>query len=97
MPANLLVFIHGFDNTSRRDHAAAFDRDGWPPPGSPRRTQRLSRSVGHTKGQIVEFPILRVTIVRPDMARNSGSTRDHLADLQPILLAARAIDPAPLS
>lgn len=90
---NLLVFIHGFDNTfSDAITRAAFNREWMAASGLPGADTTVIAFSWPSLGQIVSFPILDGDYRHDqNMARLSGvHTMTFLAKLEPILRAARA-------
>jgi esterase/lipase superfamily enzyme len=90
---NLLVFIHGFDNTfSDAVTRAAFNREWLAASGVPGTDTTVIAFSWPSKGKIVSFPILQADyLFDQSMARNSGlHLMAFFANLGPILLAARA-------
>jgi esterase/lipase superfamily enzyme len=90
---DLLVFIHGFDNTfSDAITRAAFNRE-WLAASQMEGTNTAVIAFSWpSKGEIVSFPIPQEAYLADQhMARNSGSAlMSFLANLNPILAAARA-------
>jgi esterase/lipase superfamily enzyme len=90
---NLLVFVHGFDNSfSDAITGAAFDREWLAASGNPHADTTVIAFSWPSKGQTVSFPILQDDyLTDQNTARNSGAhLMAFLANLDPILKAARA-------
>jgi len=90
---NLLVFIHGFDNTfSDALTRAAFNREWLAASGVAGTDMTVIAFSWPSKGKIVEFPILPGDyLFDQNMARNSGlHLMAFFANLEPILRAVRA-------
>ena len=90
---DLLVFIHGFDNTfSDAVTRAAFNREWLAKSGLPSCDTTVIAFSWPSLGQIVSFPILDADYKRDqNMARLSGlHTMTFFANLEPIVTAARA-------
>jgi esterase/lipase superfamily enzyme len=90
---DLLIFIHGFDNTfSDAVTRAAFNREWLAASGAPRTDTTVIAFSWPSSGQLVEFPILQKAYLSDQhMAKNSGAAlMAFLARLDPILTAARA-------
>ena len=90
---DLLVFIHGFDNTfSDAITRAAFNREWFAASGIAAANTTVIAFSWPSKGQIVSVPILQGDyLFDQSMARQSGfHLMSFLATLGPLLLAARA-------
>lgn len=90
---NLLVFIHGFDNTFEDGVTrAAFDREFLAASGQPQTDTTVVAFSWPSLGQIVSFPVLDGDYLHDQkMARLSGvHVMSFFAQLEPILRAARA-------
>jgi len=87
---NLLVFIHGFDNTfSDAITRAAENREWLAASGNPQADTTVIAFSWPSKGQIVSFPILQSDyLADQNMARQSGPhLMSFLANLEPIIKA----------
>jgi esterase/lipase superfamily enzyme len=90
---DLLVFIHGFDNTfSDAVTRAAFNREWLAGSQMPGTDTTVIAFSWPSKGKIIAFPVLQADYLADQhMARNSGpALMAFLANLEPILAAARA-------
>ena len=90
---DLLIFIHGFDNTfSDAITRAAFNREWLAASQGPRTDTTVVAFSWPSLGKLVAFPILQADYKADQhMARNSGlAGMNFLANLGPILTAARA-------
>jgi esterase/lipase superfamily enzyme len=90
---NLLVFIHGFDNSfTDAITRAAFNREWMAASGVAVADTTVIAFSWPSLGQIISFPILTADYKHDQtMARNSGiHLMTFLANLEPILTAARA-------
>jgi esterase/lipase superfamily enzyme len=89
---NLLVFIHGFDNTfSDAITRAAENREWLAASGNPQADTTVIAFSWPSKGQIASFPILQSDyLTDQNMARQSGPhLMSFLANLEPIITALR--------
>jgi esterase/lipase superfamily enzyme len=92
-PNDLLVFVHGFDNTfSDAVTRAAFNREWLAASGLARTDTTVIAFSWPSLGQLVSFPVLQADYKSDQaMARNSGAAlMSFLANLSPILSAARS-------
>jgi esterase/lipase superfamily enzyme len=90
---NLLVFVHGFDNTfSDAITRAALNREWLAASRAPRTDTTVIAFSWPSLGQVVSFPVLQADYLADQhMAQNSGmALMSFLANLDPILKAARA-------
>jgi len=90
---DLLVFIHGFDNTfSDAVSRAAFNREWLAASGLPATNTTVVAFSWPSSGRIVGFPVLADPYLADQhMARSSGlALMSFLANLEPIIVAARA-------
>jgi esterase/lipase superfamily enzyme len=90
---DLLVFIHGFDNTfSDAISRAAFNREWLAASGLPRTNTTVIAFSWPSRGSVVGFPIpAGPYLTDQHMARSSGlALMSFLANLDPILRAAKA-------
>ena len=90
---NLLVFIHGFDNTfSDALTRGALDRQWMAEAGTPGTDATVISFSWPSSGRILGFPVLDSAYkADQDMARQSGNhLMSFLANLEPILTDARA-------
>jgi len=88
---DLLVFIHGFDNTfSDAISRAAFNQEWLAASGLPRTNTTVVAFSWPSSGRVVGFPILVAPyLADQNMARNSGlAVMSFLANLDPIIRAA---------
>jgi len=93
---NLLVFIHGFDNTfSDAVTRAAFNREWLAASGNPNADTTVIAFSWPSKGKIVSFPILQADYeFDRQMAEQSGiHLMSFFANLEPIIRQARASKP----
>ncbi len=89
---NLLVFIHGFDNTfSNAITRAAFNREWMAAAGTPGTDATVMAFSWPSSGRILGFPVLDSAYkADQNMARQSGyHLMTFLANLEPILTQAR--------
>lgn len=89
---NILVFVHGFDNSfSDALTRAAYNREWLAASGNPQADTSIVALSWPSLGQLFSFPVLQGDYLRDqNVARQSGvHTMTFLANLEPILTAAR--------